>query len=70
MFLLMFGHHEEEQVRSAPGRCCRPSTDGGPPCGCAVRPNRPCMCPQHGFLAGEQMIQFNPEEEGESDGPD
>lgn len=24
MFLLMFGHHEEEQVRSAPGRCLSP----------------------------------------------
>ena len=24
MFLLMFGHHEEEQVRPAPGRCSPP----------------------------------------------
>jgi hypothetical protein len=40
---------------------------------CAAAPcgptDRACV-PQHGFLAGEQMIQFNPEEEGESDGPD
>ena len=73
MFVLMFGHHEEEQVRNDVAGMQYLLLNAGISLLLATCPFLSfCAVLQHGFLAGELMIQFenNPDEDGEESDED
>ena len=63
MFVLMFGHHEEEQAR--PRLACPAGPVAALCTSSKVATEWTYGLSQHGFLAGELMIQFEGEEESD-----